>query len=79
MGPRFRVNLSQLQDSYFGNAIKTVGASLLAMAVFQSTSMLDVSPSSRAGSLPQWFGVWFRTNRPAREQTLPSTPAHCGS
>ncbi|PMX71059.1 hypothetical protein C1X12_02490 [Pseudomonas sp. FW305-60] len=30
-----------------------VGVSLLAMADFQSTSMLNVRPSSRAGSLPQ--------------------------
>ncbi|TNB88546.1 hypothetical protein FHJ31_04125 [Pseudomonas sp. Fig-3] len=30
-----------------------MGASLLAIAVLQSTSMLDVMASSRAGSLPQ--------------------------
>ncbi|QEO80515.1 hypothetical protein ELZ14_24320 [Pseudomonas brassicacearum] len=30
-----------------------VGASLLAMRPSQSTSMLNVSPPSRAGSLPQ--------------------------
>ncbi|MSU97985.1 hypothetical protein C1X40_02005 [Pseudomonas sp. GW456-11-11-14-TSB2] len=30
-----------------------VGASLLAMRPCQSTSMLNVSPPSRAGSLPQ--------------------------
>ncbi|MCP1444264.1 hypothetical protein J3D54_003396 [Pseudomonas sp. GGS8] len=34
-----------------------VGASLLAIAVVQSTSLLKVSPSSRASSLPQWFVV----------------------
>ncbi|MEO8642553.1 MAG: hypothetical protein ABI447_13945, partial [Pseudomonas sp.] len=36
---------------------KPVGASLLAMTAFQSTSMLNVSQLSRAGSLPQWFWV----------------------
>ncbi|RZO10052.1 hypothetical protein EKG40_05215 [Pseudomonas moorei] len=33
-----------------------VGASLLAMRECQSTSMLNVRPLSRAGSLPQGFG-----------------------
>src|SRR5690606_6438699 len=33
----------------------TVGASLLAIAVYPSISMLDVSPPSRAGSPPQGF------------------------
>ncbi|CAI8906103.1 hypothetical protein EMIT0P171_30328 [Pseudomonas sp. IT-P171] len=37
-----------------------VGASLLAMAVDQSTSMLNVMPSSRAGSLPQGEYHCFR-------------------
>ncbi|TPG83152.1 hypothetical protein EAH74_14840 [Pseudomonas mandelii] len=32
-----------------------MGASLLAMAVYQATSMLNVPASSRAGSLPQVF------------------------
>ena len=36
----------------------TVGASLLAIAVVQSTFMLDVTQSSRAGSLPQGDSVW---------------------
>ncbi|TPG73601.1 hypothetical protein EAH78_26920 [Pseudomonas arsenicoxydans] len=31
-----------------------VGAGLLAKAVGQSTSLLDVKPSSRASPLPQW-------------------------
>ncbi|MVV47678.1 hypothetical protein EJA72_05355 [Pseudomonas sp. PB120] len=35
-----------------------MGASLLAMRPFQSTMMLNVSPLSRAGSLPHWFGVY---------------------
>ena len=35
----------------------TVGASLLAIAVYQATSMLDVLASSRAGSLPQGIRV----------------------
>ncbi|TKJ78877.1 hypothetical protein PkoCFBP13504_21560 [Pseudomonas koreensis] len=35
-----------------------MGASLLAKAVDQSTSMLNVSPSSRAGSLPQGLAVF---------------------
>ncbi|MBV7569273.1 hypothetical protein [Pseudomonas sp. PDM27] len=34
-----------------------VGASLLAIAVDQSTAMLNVMPPSRAGSLPQLFCV----------------------
>nr|POA13999.1 hypothetical protein C1892_12910 [Pseudomonas sp. MPBD7-1] len=33
----------------------TVGASLLAIAVGQLMVMLDMMPSSRAGSLPQFF------------------------
>ncbi|TVT81315.1 hypothetical protein FPT12_20485 [Pseudomonas sp. H3(2019)] len=36
-----------------------VGASLLAMRVCQSTSMLNVRPQSRAGSLPQGICVRF--------------------
>ncbi|PWE42877.1 hypothetical protein C9I50_09465 [Pseudomonas prosekii] len=32
-----------------------VGASLLAIAAAQSTSILNVTPSSRASSLPQGF------------------------
>ncbi|PVZ61729.1 hypothetical protein C9422_04670 [Pseudomonas sp. B1(2018)] len=39
-----------------------MGASLLAMAVRQSTSMLDLMPSSRASSLPQCF-VWLEDRR----------------
>ncbi|KAB0482832.1 hypothetical protein F7R15_22610 [Pseudomonas reinekei] len=40
--------------SLFSASPKTsVGASLLALAVFQPTSMLSVSSSSRARSLPQ--------------------------
>src|ERR1700712_3834115 len=35
----------------------TVGASLLAKASFQATVMLDVLALSRAGSLPQGFGL----------------------
>ncbi|VII92431.1 hypothetical protein [Pseudomonas sp. FG-3G] len=34
---------------------KTVGASMLAMAVYQPTTMLSDTPSSRAGSLPQGY------------------------
>ncbi|TNB90390.1 hypothetical protein FHJ31_00915 [Pseudomonas sp. Fig-3] len=34
-----------------------MGASLLAIAECRSTQMLNGAPSSRAGSLPQWF-VW---------------------
>ncbi|TKJ75101.1 hypothetical protein PspCFBP13508_03350 [Pseudomonas sp. CFBP13508] len=37
----------------------TVGASLLAKAPGQATAMLNVAPTSRAGSLPQ--GVWIRS------------------
>ncbi|MBA1381609.1 hypothetical protein FHK92_28120 [Pseudomonas brassicacearum subsp. neoaurantiaca] len=35
--------------------IKTVGASLLAIAVYQSTTFLTDPPLSRASSLPQGF------------------------
>ena len=38
-------------------AIKTVGASLLAMAMCQALHVLDVPASSRAGSVPQGFAV----------------------
>ncbi|TWS08050.1 hypothetical protein FJD35_23055 [Pseudomonas mandelii] len=34
-----------------------MGASLLAMAVFQATLILHVPPSSRAGSLPQLISI----------------------
>jgi hypothetical protein len=44
--------------------VKTVGASLLAKAVGQAILMLDVLTPSRAGSLPQGFGIapgfWVR-------------------
>ncbi|TNB88023.1 hypothetical protein FHJ31_06130 [Pseudomonas sp. Fig-3] len=39
-----------------------VGASLLAIAVGQPTMMLDMPPSSRAGSLPQ--GLWSGAKKP---------------
>ncbi|PMV90855.1 hypothetical protein C1X55_31960, partial [Pseudomonas sp. GW460-C8] len=38
--------------------IKNVGASLLAIASSQSTSISADTPPSRAGSLPQW-GLWW--------------------
>ncbi|KAB0519352.1 hypothetical protein F7R20_29150 [Pseudomonas brassicacearum subsp. brassicacearum] len=51
-----------------------MGASLLAMAVDQLASALDVPPSSRAGSLPQWDRSTTGRTRPAvrppREQAL---------
>ncbi|AXP04493.1 hypothetical protein DZG01_16515 [Pseudomonas fluorescens] len=34
-----------------------MGASLLAIAVYRSTSVLNGKTLSRAGSLPHWFGV----------------------
>ncbi|QCY10825.1 hypothetical protein ELQ88_08355 [Pseudomonas sp. MPC6] len=34
-----------------------MGASLLAKAVYQSTSLVNIGPNSRAGSLPHWKGV----------------------
>ncbi|MBA4361090.1 MAG: hypothetical protein C0411_10230 [Pseudomonas sp.] len=40
-----------------------VGVSLLAIAVFQSTSMLTDPPLSRAGSLLQLFCVWLEPFR----------------
>ncbi|RZO09486.1 hypothetical protein EKG40_08545 [Pseudomonas moorei] len=36
---------------------RPVGASLLTIAGSQATSMSNVLPSSRAGSLPHWFCV----------------------
>ncbi|TNB86290.1 hypothetical protein FHJ31_09005 [Pseudomonas sp. Fig-3] len=47
---------TQLQRS----ARSTVGASLLAIAVGQLAPMLNVPPSSRAGSLPQGASVFTR-------------------
>ncbi|PQP06657.1 hypothetical protein C5612_02565 [Pseudomonas frederiksbergensis] len=46
----------QLGNAAYRTLRNFVGASLLAIAVYQSTSMLNVSQSSRAGSLPQWIG-----------------------
>jgi len=40
-----------------GSAQNSVGASLLAMAFGQAMKMLNVPPSSRAGSLPQGLGI----------------------
>ncbi|POA79675.1 hypothetical protein C1890_04790 [Pseudomonas sp. DP16D-R1] len=40
-----------------------MGASLLAIAVRQSAAMLNVLPSSRAGSLPQLFQAISRWSR----------------
>ncbi|AUM71551.1 hypothetical protein C0J56_23720 [Pseudomonas fluorescens] len=51
-------NIQVLKDSAVF-AGKPVGASLLAIATWQSTSRLDVQTQSRAGSLPQRS----RTNR----------------
>src|SRR5471030_1655647 len=39
---------------YLAHHITTVGAGLLAKAVLQSTSVLNVMASSRASPLPQW-------------------------
>ncbi|AWM91992.1 hypothetical protein DJ564_14765 [Pseudomonas sp. 31-12] len=41
----------------FKSPLFPVGASLLAMRPSHPTSALNVSPSSRAGSLPQLIGV----------------------
>jgi hypothetical protein len=46
----------KIQISYWGHR-KPVGASLLAIAACQATSILDVPTSSRAGSLPQFFSA----------------------
>ncbi|PMU18908.1 hypothetical protein C1Y10_11905 [Pseudomonas sp. FW305-122] len=66
-----------------------VGASLLAIAVGQSTLMLNALPLSRAGSLPQWIGCglsaqrfWRRVGslrRPIRSAPSPASPAHPAS
>ncbi|PMW90582.1 hypothetical protein C1X32_08510 [Pseudomonas sp. GW460-12-1-14-LB3] len=37
-----------------------MGASLLAKAVSQTTSMSNVKQPSRAGPLPQWIGVYLQ-------------------
>ncbi|PYB88612.1 hypothetical protein DMX03_11685 [Pseudomonas koreensis] len=51
-----------------------VGASLLAKASDQTTSMLNVPTSSRAGSLPQWkYWCVFRT--PTSQSLSSATPA----
>src|SRR6187397_1790163 len=60
-----------------------VGASLLAIAVYQSPSLLNVTASSRAGSLPQLIGVglrygshhahWPQTDPPAAHACAPAT------
>ncbi|PMZ76779.1 hypothetical protein C1X65_10185 [Pseudomonas sp. FW305-70] len=54
-----------------------MGASLLAMAICQSPSLLNVPASSRASSLPQ--GLWFSlpdaagpTRVPRRTDNLPA-------
>ncbi|MBA4363703.1 MAG: hypothetical protein C0411_23670 [Pseudomonas sp.] len=44
-----------------------VGVSLLAMAVGQATSLLNINPPSRAGSLPHWMGSSHRP-RAARQR-----------
>ncbi|KAB0526653.1 hypothetical protein F7R20_09670 [Pseudomonas brassicacearum subsp. brassicacearum] len=49
---------SQWTNRVFKQPQTNVGASLLAIAVCQSTSMLNIRPSSRASSLPQWFSVY---------------------
>ncbi|MCE6978095.1 hypothetical protein EI534_11990 [Pseudomonas frederiksbergensis] len=46
---------------------KPVGASLLAIAVDQSAEMLNVKPSSRAGSLPHWFQGVTKNAIPPRQ------------
>jgi hypothetical protein len=40
-----------------GSAQNNVGVSLLAIAVGQAMKILNVPPSSRAGSLPQGLGI----------------------
>jgi len=40
-----------------GSAHNSVGVSLLAIALDQAMKMLNVPPSSRAGSLPQGLGI----------------------
>ncbi|MCE6977954.1 hypothetical protein EI534_11250 [Pseudomonas frederiksbergensis] len=49
-----------------------MGASLLAMATLQSTNMLNVMASSRAGSLPQDFAVV----RSCKSRSPPGSAAH---
>nr|POA10390.1 hypothetical protein C1892_31795 [Pseudomonas sp. MPBD7-1] len=58
----------------FGHCKSLWEQSLLAMAVDQLASALDVPPSSRASSLPQWdrtrTGRARSAIRPPREQAL---------
>ncbi|KAB0526902.1 hypothetical protein F7R20_10995 [Pseudomonas brassicacearum subsp. brassicacearum] len=54
-----------------------VGASLLAIAVAQFASMLDVPPSSRAGSLPQG-GVAVQSTKVQAMTTASSRPPTAG-
>ncbi len=49
---------------YLRSTHNPVGAGLLAKAVDQPTSMLNVKPPSRAGSLPQLAGVVLNTCGP---------------
>ncbi|PQP05796.1 hypothetical protein C5612_03950 [Pseudomonas frederiksbergensis] len=43
-----------------------MGAGLLAKAVYQSTSLVNVRPHSRANPLPQWFCVCLKNLCPFR-------------
>ncbi|RIJ07137.1 hypothetical protein DXT77_26945 [Pseudomonas sp. 91RF] len=53
-----------------------MGASLLAMAALQSTKMLNVPTSSRAGSLPQVKLAGFRSPAASLHRpVLPPAPA----
>ncbi|TFB35431.1 hypothetical protein E3W21_26265 [Pseudomonas sp. F01002] len=58
----------------FGHRRSNVGASLLAIAVCQATSMSDVNQSSRASSLPQESVSIIEVGSTGR-QSLPH-PAH---
>ncbi|MBA1378821.1 hypothetical protein FHK92_13500 [Pseudomonas brassicacearum subsp. neoaurantiaca] len=58
--------------------INPVGASLLAIAVCQTTSMLKVLASSRASSLPQWVSGVLRISTLAPWPSLPRLAGRSG-
>ncbi|TEA63220.1 hypothetical protein EIY71_02590 [Pseudomonas sp. CH235] len=57
----------QLTDTAFKSTEKSVGASLLAIAICQSTLSVNVSPQSRASSLPQVLRC-LKNLRPSLDQ-----------
>jgi hypothetical protein len=57
-----------------GSTPSTVGASLLAIAVIQSTILLNVNPLSPSGWLPQEISVCLDTRDASAQATRPCLP-----